>query len=849
MAETTTPGTADRIPASDVHPTTLPVTSAPNAAVPAQPAPVPTLLDRGVLLFVLVVWALMVYGALYLVWNYGGRIPYDDDWFLAPVLTGHQPVNFIWLWSQINEHRFPLPKLTLFGLYTIFQYDVRSAMYFNVACLAVLSLAMIWGARRLRGRASLADAVFPIALLHWGHCENLLFGFQVFFVLPTFLAGIVLLLIVRQGVIRTFGASLLAGICVVLLPLCGAGGVAFVPALAVWLGYSALVGFRSTEAGRTRNGAVLMAAAVLALLLTGFYFIGLVKPWYHPPSPSWWASLLVATQFLSNAFGLIGAERWPFSGLVVLGLLLVSTAALPLAWYCQAQERGRGVRLALLLVSAQVLLAGLTAGLCMVLGLGTGMPGLPSLPGFPGFAVRFIPLALLLLCGVYALVLLGVAVVFLVRIAIGRQEPVEHYRAAGLFLFVAAVLGLALGLGSGRAGLGADAGFAARYIHWAALGVCAAYFLWTAAGGVAGRVAQVACLAILCGGFLINWKQGHAAAQFYYQRQKGFENDLRAGTPPALLADKYVQSDGSVSIYTGRVLPHVNTVKEELAEFLVMLNKANIGVFRHVQNPELGEVLIPLQPLKDFTHQARWSDDGTIEGLGEDPQVVFALRGPEYVSALRLTYSYEKAAGPGQFQLFWRKSGQEDFEGDKRNASVVLDSSPGEKTVTIAVNDTLDQFRIDPDDKPCVFKIAEIRLLVPTADHARLLEQYRDVPYRITLTQLREAVRQKVPEGATVLVVTRGNDELLQFERRQGWHFLRDKQGGHAGNPSDGKQAIKELEEHKTQGARYLLIPEDSRWWLTHQLYKEFADHLEKSGKRIHDGKHGVLFELSEPKP
>src|SRR5438309_3316190 len=52
--------------------------------------------------------------------------------------------------------------------------DFRIGMVANTLMLAGLCLAMILTARRIRGgQTRLADAFFPLALLHLGHWENM----------------------------------------------------------------------------------------------------------------------------------------------------------------------------------------------------------------------------------------------------------------------------------------------------------------------------------------------------------------------------------------------------------------------------------------------------------------------------------------------------------------------------------------------------------------------------------------------------------------------------------------------------------------------------------------------------
>jgi hypothetical protein len=86
-------------------------------------------------------------------------------------------------------------------------------------------------------------------------------------------------------------------------------------------------------------------------------------------------------------------------------------------------------------------------------------------------------------------------------------------------------------------------------------------------------------------------------------------------------------------------------------------------------------------------------------------------------------------------------------------------------------------------------------------------------------------VESTIPEGARVLVVSRGDEEVLGFEGRRGEHFPQGDGGVYAGHhPADSSDAIARLEALRAAGAQYLVIPATSGWWLEH--YGAFAEHL-----------------------
>ena len=91
-----------------------------------------------------------------------------------------------------------------------------------------------------------------------------------------------------------------------------------------------------------------------------------------------------------------------------------------------------------------------------------------------------------------------------------------------------------------------------------------------------------------------------------------------------------------------------------------------------------------------------------------------------------------------------------------------------------------------------------------------------------------EALERSVPPEARVLVVTRGDDDLVAFSRWQMSHFPQDEEGGYAGfHPADSAEAIDHLEGLRARGAQYLVFPPTAAWWLDH--YRGLRLHLEES--------------------
>lgn len=105
-----------------------------------------------------------------------------------------------------------------------------------------------------------------------------------------------------------------------------------------------------------------------------------------------------------------------------------------------------------------------------------------------------------------------------------------------------------------------------------------------------------------------------------------------------------------------------------------------------------------------------------------------------------------------------------------------------------------------------------------TQRHARqVLEASVSATYDETVERIREVVDSVIPHGATVLVVSRGDMELLKLDGQRAWHFPQNEEGEYAGYyPVDSSAAIAHLQSLIDKGAEYLLLPNTAFWWLEH---------------------------------
>lgn len=297
----------------------------------------------------MVVWAGATLASLVFVAVLGFSSPFADEWRFVDVICGEQPMSWQWLFQTENQHCAPLFKLAYMGLGYVTHFDFRLDAMVNVVLLSGLAWVLMRLAARLRGRASLLDVVYPVTLLHWGHCVNLLWGFQLFYTLPVTLSGIGLALMVSAVEPLSLGISVGVCACFAGAAFCGGPGIFYTLPVSLWLVYGAV---RRWRRGRRRDGAIVVAIIVSSVL-------PLVPLLLHVPDVGFVArsapasgnlgliALRGALQLLSGGVGKIGCELWPASAIGVLAALGTAAWWLLRAWLTRPEERLRVVGLGL----------------------------------------------------------------------------------------------------------------------------------------------------------------------------------------------------------------------------------------------------------------------------------------------------------------------------------------------------------------------------------------------------------------------------------------------------------------------------------------------------------------------
>jgi hypothetical protein len=96
--------------------------------------------------------------------------------------------------------------------------------------------------------------------------------------------------------------------------------------------------------------------------------------------------------------------------------------------------------------------------------------------------------------------------------------------------------------------------------------------------------------------------------------------------------------------------------------------------------------------------------------------------------------------------------------------------------------------------------------------------------YAQLVNRVREIVTRVVPPGASILVVSKGDDALLTPGVAAA-HFPQDSNGAYAGYyPADSAAAVAQLERCCADGSEFIVFPNTAFWWL--EKYPGLTQHL-----------------------
>jgi hypothetical protein len=267
------------------------------------------------------------------------------------------------------------------------------------------------------------------------------------------------------------------------------------------------------------------------------------------------------------------------------------------------------------------------------------------------------------------------------------------------------------------------------------------------------------------------------------------------------------------------------------------INESRVYVAKErlAERPVTEEIPVAVEPVD--RHRIEWHQN-IAKGEGSGSYLVFALPKALWVKAVRITLDFKTAGSPATFTMYGKRKVQVG-SGTPQNVTAQVQVRPGRKTLTLPVKSTIDEIRIHPDTKPFECNIEAINLLTPE------VPETAEERYRQQVRQIQEKVRTALPKDARVLVLSKGDEELLKLgDQRTGWHFPQNPDGTELGYiPEDSSTPIAQLKRLRGRGGQFLLIPEPHRWWL--DAYPKFKRCLGKP--LVNDPKTCVIFDLRQP--
>lgn len=202
-------------------------------------------------------WAVATLWVAVFVASHGHNLPVCDEWAFVRISYAPWSERLEWLGERHMEHRFPLSRAAWLGVLDATGHDFRAGMWLTTTLLSGSAAALILAARRLRGRTELVDAAFPVLLLHAGHSENLLMGYQLAFTITVAALAFFPLVVARSPALGPSRSAFAGASLLIPIALGGWLGLVFVPPLALWVGW---------QWWRAR-GPALASAAILAAVM------------------------------------------------------------------------------------------------------------------------------------------------------------------------------------------------------------------------------------------------------------------------------------------------------------------------------------------------------------------------------------------------------------------------------------------------------------------------------------------------------------------------------------------------------------------------------------------------------
>ena len=289
--------------------------------------------------FAFIVLALPALWVGSLVYHYGVDMPWGDEWDSTRLLLEKMQAGTLGLgdfFAFHNEHRIFFPRLLTLGLAKLTHWNVRAEllMIWILACVCSLNLwrvAQVTGWRNSRARhwLLLGTNILLLTPLQW---ENLLWGFQIGFILP--LATMTACLWVAPSLRRPFDFFATMVLCFISTFSIASGFASWfltAPLLLLWN--------RKTPARGERSWRLVWVSVGIVSVCS--YFHGFVRPAAHPSPMEAIKHPLLAARFalayLGNPFGSAGTafKQASIAQMAGAGLVIVLLVSVVYLWRCR----------------------------------------------------------------------------------------------------------------------------------------------------------------------------------------------------------------------------------------------------------------------------------------------------------------------------------------------------------------------------------------------------------------------------------------------------------------------------------------------------------------------------------
>lgn len=130
--------------------------------------------------------ALPIFWIFWMVYEFGVNVPTGDDWDLISAYNSHDGLTIKYLFSQHNEHRIFFPRMVMFTVLILTNWNEKACMFVSVSLFVLAYVLLIkWTYDKLKGISYYIAGVinFIIGMIFFtpAQYENLFWGFQVGF--------------------------------------------------------------------------------------------------------------------------------------------------------------------------------------------------------------------------------------------------------------------------------------------------------------------------------------------------------------------------------------------------------------------------------------------------------------------------------------------------------------------------------------------------------------------------------------------------------------------------------------------------------------------------------------------